>query len=57
MHSHSEIRKSALTIVRVEQAELLENHAMVFDELKEVAEAICQFYVSIRLATTKALER
>ena len=56
MYSHSEVRKSVLTSVRMELAELPKVHTMDFDELKEVAESISHYYASIPLATSKALE-
>ena len=56
MYSHSEVRKSVLTSVRMELAELPEVHTMDFDRLKEVAEPISHYYASIPPATSKALE-
>ena len=56
MYSHSKVRKSVLTSVRMELAELPEVHTMVFDKLKEVAEPISHYYASIPPATSKALE-
>ena len=56
MYSHSEVRQSVLTSVRMELAELPEVHSMDFDKLKEVAEPISQYYGSIPPATNKPLE-
>ena len=56
MYSHSEVLKSVLTSVRMEPAELPEIHTIDFDKLKEVAEPIFHYYVSIPAATSKALE-
>ena len=56
MYSHSEVRKSVLTSVRMELAELTEVHTMNFDKLNEVAEPISRYYASIPPATKKALE-
>ena len=57
MFSHSEVRKSVLTSVRMELAELPEIHTMDFDKLEEVAEPISRYYASIPPATSKAFER
>ena len=57
MYSHSEVRKSVLTSVRMELAELHEVQTMDFDKLKEVAEPISLYNASIPPATSKALER
>ena len=56
MYSHSEVRKSVLTSVRMTLAELPEVYTMDFDKLKEVAEPISHYYASIPPATSKALE-
>ena len=56
MFSHSEVRKSVLTSVRLEPAKLPEIHTMDFDKLKEVAEPISHYYASIPPATSKILE-
>ena len=56
MCSQSVVRKSVLTSVRIELAELPELHTMDFDEIKEVAEPISQYYASIPPAASKALE-
>ena len=56
MYSHSEQRKSVLTSVRMELAELPEVHTTDFDELEEVAEPISHYYASILPATSKAVE-
>ena len=56
MYSHSEVRKSVLTSVRMELAELPEVHTMGFDQPKEVAELISHYYASIPPATSEALE-
>ena len=55
MYSHSEVRKSVLTSVRMELAKLPEVHTMDFDKLK-VAEPISHYYAFIPPATSKALE-
>ena len=55
MYSHSQVRKSVLTSVRMELAELPEVHTMDFDKLKEVAEPISHYKASIPPATSKAL--
>ena len=56
MYSLSEVRKSVLTSVCMELAELPEVHTKDFDKLKEVAEPISHYYASIPPATSKALE-
>ena len=54
--AHSNVRKSVLTSVRMELAELPEVHTMDFDKIKDVAEPISHYYASIPPATSKALE-
>ena len=56
MYSHSEVRKSVLTSVRMQLAELAEVHTTDFDKLREVAEPIFHYYASNPPATSKALE-
>ena len=56
VYSHSEVRKSFLTSVRMELAELPEVHTIDFHRLKEVAEPISHYYASIPPTTSKALE-
>ena len=55
MYSHSEVRKSVLTSVRMELAELPEVHTMDFGKLKDV-EPISHYYASIPPTTSKAFE-
>ena len=55
-HSHSDVRKSVFTSVCFKLAELPEVHTKDFDELKEVAEPISHYYVSIPPTTSKALD-
>ena len=57
IYSHGEVRKSVLTSVRMQLAELPEVPTMDFDKLKEIAEPISHYYASIPPATSKALER
>ena len=56
-YSHSEVRKSVFTGVRMELAELPEVHNMDFDKFKEVAEPTSHYYASIPPSTSKTLER
>ena len=57
MYSRSEVRKSVLTSVRMELADLPEVLNMDLNKLKEVAEPVSYYYASIPPATSKALER
>ena len=56
IYSQCEVRKSVLTSVRMQLAELPEVHSMDLDKLKEVVEPISHYYTSILTATIKALE-
>ena len=56
LYSHSEVRKSVLTSVRMEIAESPEGHSTDFDEIKEAAEPISHYYASIPHVISKALE-
>ena len=47
MYSHSKVRKSVLTSVRMELAELPEVHTMDFDKLKEVTEPISHYTTTL----------
>ena len=57
MCSYIEIRKSVVTSVRMELAELSEVLTMDFDKFKEVAEPISHFYVSNSTASGRAFKR
>ena len=56
MYSHSEVRKSVLTSVRLVLEELPEVHPIHFDKIKEVFEPISHYYASIPPATSEAFE-
>ena len=56
MYSHSGVRKSVLTSVRMRLAYLPEVHTIDFDEVKEIAEPMSHSYASNPPAMSKALE-
>ena len=56
MCSHSKVRKSVLTSVPMDLAELPEVDAIDFDNLKEVAKPIAHHYASSPPATSKTLK-
>ena len=57
MYSHSQVRKSVLTSVRMELAELPEIYTMDFVKPKELVETISHYYASTPPPTGKMLER
>ena len=53
VYAHCEVRKSVLTSVRIELAELPKVHTVDFDKLEEVSEPIFHYYTPIPPVTSK----